>query len=99
MEHVDSLVLIKTFSFLVVQSKLRGTCHFSNFDLSFSVKDKKRQGEKKKFTKADIGLPQDFRHVSHVGWNPNTGFDIDDVENSALRQFFDKVCNLQAAIC
>ena len=53
-------------------------------------KDKRRQAEKKKFTKADIGLPQDFRHVSHVGWNPNTGFDIDEVEGSTLKQFFSK---------
>jgi Wiskott-Aldrich syndrome protein len=28
---------------------------------------------KRKITKADIGLPTDFRHLAHVGWDPNTG--------------------------
>ncbi|KAJ1525200.1 hypothetical protein ONE63_010032 [Megalurothrips usitatus] len=52
-------------------------------------KDKRRQAEKKKFTKADIGSPQDFRHVSHVGWNPNTGFDFDEGD-CALKEFLAK---------
>lgn len=58
---------------------------------NFLGKDKQRQAEKKKISKADIGLPQDFRHVSHVGWNPNTGFDFtDEAEGSAMKQFFEK---------
>uniref|UniRef100_A0A1X7U2E2 WH1 domain-containing protein n=1 Tax=Amphimedon queenslandica TaxID=400682 RepID=A0A1X7U2E2_AMPQE len=27
----------------------------------------------KKLTKADIGLPTEFRHLAHVGWDPQTG--------------------------
>nr|XP_018914401.1 PREDICTED: neural Wiskott-Aldrich syndrome protein-like [Bemisia tabaci] len=50
-------------------------------------KDKKR---KTKFTKADIGLPQNFTHVQHVGWNPNRGFDVDNVEDPIFQEFFEK---------
>ncbi|KAK9500929.1 hypothetical protein O3M35_002091 [Rhynocoris fuscipes] len=47
----------------------------------------KKEG-KKKLTKADIGTPQNFRHISHVGWDPNKGFDFDKVEDPQLKQFF-----------
>ncbi|XP_026286639.1 actin nucleation-promoting factor WASL isoform X1 [Frankliniella occidentalis] len=56
-------------------------------------KDKRRREGKKKISKADIGHPQDFKHVSHVGWNPNTGFDIeggDDGIDPTLKEFLDK---------
>ena len=39
-------------------------------------KDKKDKGGKKKLTKEDISTPTEFRHVSHVGWDPNKGFDV-----------------------
>jgi len=39
--------------------------------------DKKKKG---KLSKADIGLPSDFRHVGHVGWDPNGGFDVDNID-------------------
>lgn len=29
--------------------------------------------KKRHLTKADIGSPKDFKHVSHVGWDPNKG--------------------------
>ncbi|PSN53243.1 hypothetical protein C0J52_07988 [Blattella germanica] len=51
---------------------------------------KKDKDSKLRITKADIGLPQDFRHVSHVGWDPNKGFDVDNVEDSQLKDFFHK---------
>ena len=35
-------------------------------------KDKKRP----RLCKEDIGTPTDFRHVSHVGWDPEKGFDV-----------------------
>lgn len=41
-------------------------------------------------TKADIGTPTDFKHISHVGWTEDSGFDI-DTEDVQLRTFFDKV--------
>ncbi|XP_034394205.1 wiskott-Aldrich syndrome protein-like isoform X2 [Cyclopterus lumpus] len=35
-------------------------------------KDKKKKGKKgPKFSKADIGAPSGFKHVSHVGWDPD----------------------------
>lgn len=52
---------------------------------------KKDKDSKRRLTKADIGLPKDFRHVSHVGWDPNKGFDLDNVEDPQLKLFFDKV--------
>ncbi|KAG8234185.1 hypothetical protein J437_LFUL007345 [Ladona fulva] len=52
-------------------------------------KGRREKDNRRKITKADIGLPQDFRHVSHVGWDPNRGFDLDNVEDPQLKQFFD----------
>ena len=37
---------------------------------------KEKKGKKKKLTKDKIGTPTNFRHVGHVGWDPNTGFDV-----------------------
>ncbi|KAK3921305.1 Wiskott-Aldrich syndrome protein [Frankliniella fusca] len=56
-------------------------------------KVKRSREGKKKLSKADIGHPQDFKHVSHVGWNPNTGFDIEDRDDGldpTLKQFLEK---------
>ena len=37
----------------------------------------KARRPKKKINKADIGLPSDFRHLAHVGFDPSTGnFDV-----------------------
>lgn len=55
---------------------------------SFTRSNKKNK--KKSITKADIGNPQNFRHVSHVGWDPTTGFDLENVDKS-MRKFFEKV--------
>ncbi|XP_049623287.1 actin nucleation-promoting factor WAS [Suncus etruscus] len=41
--------------------------------------DKKRSG-KKKIKKADIGAPCGFKHVSHVGWDPQNGFDVNNLD-------------------
>ncbi|XP_067685165.1 actin nucleation-promoting factor WASL-like isoform X1 [Haliotis asinina] len=44
-------------------------------------KDKKdKKGGPKKLTKEDISTPTDFRHVSHVGWDPDKGFDMNNLE-------------------
>ena len=29
-----------------------------------------KKGEKKKIKKEDIGMPNNFQHISHVGWDP-----------------------------
>ncbi|XP_039251561.2 uncharacterized protein LOC120329022 isoform X2 [Styela clava] len=53
-----------------------------------SKKDKKKKkGKKGKLTKADISQPQDFKHVGHVGWDPNKGFDMNEVD-PALKDLF-----------
>jgi neural Wiskott-Aldrich syndrome protein len=43
----------------------------------------------KKLTKADIGTPSNFKHVTHVGWNAKSGFDLSG-EDEALRPFLAK---------
>lgn len=49
----------------------------------------KRKTEKKKLKKEDISLPTNFQHISHVGWDPNRGFDLENVDPK-LKQFFSK---------
>ncbi|KAJ8733719.1 hypothetical protein PYW07_014270 [Mythimna separata] len=57
---------------------------------SYTLKSNKKQ-KGRKITKADIGMPQDFKHISHVGWNANTGFDLENApEADELRCFFSK---------
>ncbi|CAK6984903.1 neural Wiskott-Aldrich syndrome protein-like, partial [Scomber scombrus] len=36
----------------------------------------KTKGNKKEQAKHDIGTPRNFQHIGHVGWDPNTGFDV-----------------------
>ncbi|MBN3306591.1 WASP protein, partial [Amia calva] len=43
-----------------------------------SKKNNKKKGPK--LTKADIGAPSSFKHVTHVGWDPNTGFDMNNLD-------------------
>lgn len=50
----------------------------------------KTNKKRRHITKADISLPKDFKHVSHVGWDPNKGFDIENIEDPQLKQFFNK---------
>lgn len=52
-------------------------------------KGKDKDKKKTKLTAKDIGTPMDFRHVQHVGWDPNTGFDL-NLEDKDLRTFFEK---------
>ncbi|CAH0600193.1 unnamed protein product [Chrysodeixis includens] len=57
-----------------------------SYTLSSNKKSKPRR-----LTKADIGSPQNFKHVSHVGWDANKGFDRDNAPNAdELRSFFTK---------
>lgn len=57
-----------------------------------SSKKSNKKDKNKKLTKADIGLPSDFKHLSHVGWDPNQGFALDNVDPNLLK-FFKKVIN------
>jgi len=45
--------------------------------------------DKKKLKKEDIGMPTNFQHISHVGWDPNHGFDLENVDPN-LKKFFHK---------
>lgn len=58
---------------------------------SSMYKNKKKRSEqdlKRKLTKDDIGLPSNFRHVAHLGWDVNNkGLELDSVD-SQLQQFF-----------
>ncbi|ESO83677.1 hypothetical protein LOTGIDRAFT_169157 [Lottia gigantea] len=57
-------------------SKLNGSTNALNTAKSKSKKEKK----KGKLTKDDIGTPTNFKHLSHVGWDPNKGFDMNNLE-------------------
>lgn len=48
-----------------------------------------KKGDKRKLKKEDIGMPTNFQHISHVGWDPNHGFDLENVDPN-LKKFFQK---------
>ncbi|KAG8312510.1 hypothetical protein J6590_023117 [Homalodisca vitripennis] len=53
---------------------------------------KNKKKDNKRFTKADIGIPKNFRHISHVGWDINKGFDasVSNEECPEMKEFFQK---------
>ncbi|XP_026323985.1 neural Wiskott-Aldrich syndrome protein-like [Hyposmocoma kahamanoa] len=56
----------------------------------YTIKSSSRKPKTRKLTKADIGMPLDFKHVSHVGWDANKGFDVDNLPEEEMRSFFSK---------
>ncbi|XP_038122749.1 neural Wiskott-Aldrich syndrome protein [Culex quinquefasciatus] len=44
---------------------------------------------KGKLRKEDIGMPSNFKHVTHVGWSPTSGFDLSGEEDT-LKPFLEK---------
>ncbi|XP_060770758.1 WASP like actin nucleation promoting factor a [Neoarius graeffei] len=62
---------------------------------SLNKKEKKVKGKRKKLTKADIGTPSNFQHIGHVGWDPNTGFDLNNLDPE-LKNLFD-MCGISEA--
>nr|XP_020653307.1 wiskott-Aldrich syndrome protein [Pogona vitticeps] len=67
------------------------TVNIQNPDITFSryrglpvptAVDKKKG--KKKISKADIGAPSGFKHIQHIGWDPNSGFDVRKWRGSSL---------------
>ncbi|XP_068595455.1 WASP like actin nucleation promoting factor a [Brachionichthys hirsutus] len=58
-------------------------------------RDKKTKSKKKRLTKADIGTPSNFQHIGHVGWDPNTGFDLNNLDPE-LKNLFD-MCGISEA--
>lgn len=51
-------------------------------------RDKKRSN--RKLTKADISMPTDFKHIVHVGWSAQKGYDLNNDEVSTLNAFLEK---------
>ncbi|KAK3098154.1 hypothetical protein FSP39_016692 [Pinctada imbricata] len=63
----------------------------SSTSLNKDYKDKKsKKDKKKKLTKQDIGTPTDFRHVNHVGWDPDKGFEMANLDED-MKSLFQKV--------
>ncbi|XP_057711136.1 WASP like actin nucleation promoting factor b isoform X2 [Corythoichthys intestinalis] len=62
---------------------------------TFTKREKKGKGKKKRLTKADIGTPSNFQHIGHVGWDPNTGFDLNNLDPE-LKNLFD-MCGISEA--
>lgn len=56
----------------------------SNLFASLSSSSSNSKNKKPKVNKCDIGAPTDFRHVSHVGWDDNKGFDCQGNENDEM---------------
>lgn len=52
-------------------------------------RDRKRSN--RKLTKADISMPTNFKHVVHVGWTAQKGYDLNNEEVSNLNAFLEKV--------
>ncbi|KAF9380008.1 hypothetical protein CPB97_008628 [Podila verticillata] len=41
---------------------------------------KEKKGSKGKLDKTQIGLPSNFRHLGHIGWDPNKGFNVQNID-------------------
>ncbi|KAF9954194.1 hypothetical protein BGZ72_004758, partial [Mortierella alpina] len=41
---------------------------------------KEKKGAKGKLDKTQIGLPSNFRHLGHIGWDPNKGFNVQNID-------------------
>ncbi|KAF8985692.1 hypothetical protein BGZ46_002437 [Entomortierella lignicola] len=41
---------------------------------------KEKKGPKGKLDKTQIGLPSNFRHLGHIGWDPNKGFNVQNID-------------------
>ncbi|XP_062276707.1 uncharacterized protein LOC133981862 [Scomber scombrus] len=54
-----------------------------------------RKDKTKSKKNKDIGTPRNFQHIGHVGWDPNTGFDLNNLDPE-LKNLFD-VCGISEA--
>lgn len=61
-----------------------------------------KKDNKKRLTKADIGVPKDFKHISHVGFDPHKGYELEvagEVDDPQLKKFFDQVsCRIRSIV-
>uniref|UniRef100_A0A2S2R129 Neural Wiskott-Aldrich syndrome protein n=1 Tax=Sipha flava TaxID=143950 RepID=A0A2S2R129_9HEMI len=53
-------------------------------------KNKGKNSKNKKYTKDQIGLPENFIHLQHIGWDPDRGFDLGQIKDPQLNTFFAK---------
>ncbi|XP_053661556.1 actin nucleation-promoting factor WASL [Anopheles marshallii] len=60
----------------------------SNLGNALHQKPRKVKGMGK-LQKSDIGSPSNFKHVTHVGWDPQSGFDLIGAQES-LKPFLEK---------
>ncbi|XP_060758735.1 actin nucleation-promoting factor WASL-like [Neoarius graeffei] len=67
----------------------------NNLPSNFRKDKGKGKSKKKKITKSEIGTPSNFRHIGHVGWDPNTGFDVNNLDPE-LKSLFD-TCGISEA--
>ncbi|XP_036389989.1 wiskott-Aldrich syndrome protein-like [Megalops cyprinoides] len=51
------------------------------------IKNDKKTKNRPKLTKADIGAPCGFKHVTHIGWDSNTGFDTNNLDPDLKKLF------------
>ncbi|XP_056605359.1 actin nucleation-promoting factor WASL-like [Triplophysa dalaica] len=68
-----------------INTRYHSNSQMNNLHSNFKKKDK---GKNKKISKSEIGTPSNFRHVGHVGWDPNTGFDLNNMDPD-LKKLFD----------
>ena len=56
--------------------------------------DKKKKNKFRKIRKEDIGMPQDLRHLAHVGYDANKGLNYygEEFLEPKVREIFLKVC-------
>ncbi|XP_045080046.1 uncharacterized protein LOC123492114 [Coregonus clupeaformis] len=59
------------------------------------VNKKEKKDKGKKLTKAVIDTPSNFQHIAHVGWDPNSGFDLNNLDPE-LKNLFD-MCGISEA--
>ncbi|XP_059163971.1 actin nucleation-promoting factor WAS-like isoform X2 [Physella acuta] len=64
-----------------------------NVDKNKKNQENKKDG-KRKLTKADIGTPSNFIHVTHLGWDPDKGLQLDQL-NPEMQAVF-KSLNIDA---
>ncbi|NXW85084.1 WASP protein, partial [Alopecoenas beccarii] len=70
----------------ITESRYRGLPSPTATPQAAPAPGEQRRG-RKKISKADIGAPSGFKHVGHIGWDPNNGFDVAALD-PALRTLF-----------
>ncbi|XP_052410673.1 actin nucleation-promoting factor WASL isoform X2 [Carassius gibelio] len=83
----------------IINQRYPNNTQMNNFNIhsNFNKKDKGKgkNNKKKKLSKNEIGTPSNFQHVAHVGWDPNTGFDLNNLDPD-LKNLFD-MCGISDA--